>query len=76
LDAAVVYQANVSEAIGELDVVPIRRPDATATQPIAIHKDAKYAYLTRRLIRMLNSKESQERFIKVGFDWRASMENQ
>ncbi|VAX38619.1 molybdenum ABC transporter, periplasmic molybdate-binding protein [hydrothermal vent metagenome] len=72
LDAAIVYRANVSAIQSKLETITIKQGNPTATQPIAVHKESKYPYLSQRLVDALLSNQSQERFLIHGFKWRAS----
>jgi len=69
LDAAIVYRANVSQVMDKVHVIEIRHPRAKAVQPIAICKDTKYPYLTRRLVDAMTSAESRRRFHDANFRW-------
>jgi molybdenum ABC transporter molybdate-binding protein len=73
LDAAVVYQANLSEVLGKVEIIPIREGNSTAIQPIAVGKQTKMPYLTQRLVDALTSDVSRKRFLDVGFSWRARL---
>ena len=70
LDAAIVYQANVSEVPDKFDVVRITERSPTAVQPIAVAKDSRHKFLTNRLIDALTSRDSRQRFEAADFRWR------
>ncbi len=74
LDAAVVYQANVSFVKDKLEVITITEGDPTAVQPIAVNKKSRYPYLTQRLVDAIASNRSQQRFLDCGFGWRITTE--
>ena len=71
LDAVIVYESNATFVKDVLDVVPIKMDQKFATQPVAVGKTTKYKYLTQRLIEMLRSPKSGERFKANGFQWLA-----
>jgi len=72
LDAAVVYQSNVTPYAGDLDAVPIKDiPCSVAEQPVAQGRDTEYPQLTRRLLEALRTPESRRRFEELGFGWGA-----
>lgn len=72
LDVAIVYQANTSQVLDHLDVVPLEHPAAKAVQPFAVGKAAKYPHLTNRLKQAITSAQSRLIFEDVGFTWRAN----
>ncbi|MCC6234582.1 MAG: molybdate ABC transporter substrate-binding protein [Verrucomicrobiales bacterium] len=71
LDAAVVYQANTSQVLNSLHVIPIESPAALAIQPFAIARSSRHTFLMSRLLEALASTESRLRFEQTGFAWRA-----
>jgi len=71
LDAIIAYISNAKAPGDELEAIPIDIPCATAVQPIALSKDARYPRLTGRLMEQLRSQQSQERFEASGFHWTA-----
>ena len=73
LDVTLVYLANCQNLTkGKFETVPIDDPLAKATQNIAIAKGSKFPQLSARLIDAITSTTSRERFLKAGFDWKAS----
>ena len=75
LDAAIVYRANVSKVIDELDVVEIKEGRPLAEQPIAILKTTKYPNMMQRLVDQLTSDSSRTIFESRGFRWRFTPES-
>jgi molybdate transport system substrate-binding protein len=74
LDAVVCYISNVTPNLGELDAVPVTGIACAAPkQPVAIALDSRRAKLAKDLIDAIQSKESAERFRKLGFSWEADM---
>ena len=78
LDVVVAYRSNILPFPDKVEGIPIpTRIDgqdiqcATPSQPIAIAKDSKYPELSKRLTEFLQSKESQQRFEKLGFGWQS-----
>jgi molybdate transport system substrate-binding protein len=71
LDAAVVYQANVSLLADKLEVIPIREGNPTAVQPIAVGNESRHKYLMGRLVDALKSAKSRTQFETHGFRWHA-----
>jgi molybdate transport system substrate-binding protein len=70
LDAAVVYQSNVTPYADELDAVAIKDIRCSvAEQPVAQGKNTDYPQLTRRLLEALRTPESRRRFEELGFGW-------
>jgi molybdenum ABC transporter molybdate-binding protein len=72
LDAVVAYISNAAGSADVLEAIPVDVPCAIAVQPIAVGRESKYKYLTTRLLEAIKSRESQERFQKQGFQWKAS----
>ncbi len=70
LDAIIVYRANATPRLKDLDLIPIDLPKAKAAQPIGVGEWSRHKFLTARLIDHLTSANSRERFEKVGFRWR------
>jgi molybdenum ABC transporter molybdate-binding protein len=71
LDAVVAYLSNAVRSGDKLEAIRIDIPCALAVQPVAVGKEARYPYLTRRLRDALVSQASKERFEKSGFHWQA-----
>ena len=72
LDAIIAYVSNAAGSADELDAIAVDIPCAMAAQPLALSRDTKYPQLTSRLIELLKSTESKERFEKNGFRWTAN----
>jgi molybdate transport system substrate-binding protein len=72
IDASIVYAANVAkeEVRNDVKIIPIKIGKAKAVQPIAVAKDSKYPYLSKRLVHALISPDSKKQFEKVNFRWR------
>lgn len=70
LDAVVVYLANASGVRDLLEILPLSEPEALAIQPFAIGRNSDHAQLMERLLVLLRSVESRNRFEKSGFRWR------
>lgn len=70
LDAVVAYISNTAAARDEVDSVPIDIPCALAAQPVAVGRESKHKYMTRRLVDALESRQSKERFLAQGFEWK------
>ncbi len=71
LDAAVVYQANTSQVLDHVEVIPIDAPEALAIQPYAVGQNSRNPHLMARLLDALLSEPSRARFTNAGFHWRA-----
>jgi molybdenum ABC transporter molybdate-binding protein len=71
LDAVVAYLSNATNSGDKLEAIKINVPCALAVQPVAVGKETRYPYLTRRLRDALTSRPSRERFEKSGFHWQA-----
>lgn len=69
LDVAIVYRANTSQVGDSLDIVPLPRPDAIATQPYAIGRSTERPQIMRRLQEALRSADSRRQFEQAGFQW-------
>jgi molybdate transport system substrate-binding protein len=69
LDAAIVYEANVSQVREHLDILRIDLPSAKAVQPFAVARDSQNKRLAQRLLDAIASAESQEKYKKAGFQW-------
>ena len=69
LDAAIVYKANTTLQVDNLDIIPIDDPDAIAVQPIAVGRGSEFPQLTTRLMESILSVKSKESFDKFGFRW-------
>ena len=72
LDAVIVYRSNAVNVLEHLEVVPIELPTAFAVQPYAVGKNSDHKYLMGRLLEAVKSAESKERFLSVGFEWKAN----
>ena len=70
LDAVVAYISNAAEAGEDLKAFKVDLPCALAVQPVAVGKTSEHKYLTQRLLNVLQSAESEERFKKLGFSWK------
>lgn len=73
LDAVVVYRSNAAHVLDELEVVPLEGRGALAVQPYAVAKASEHPQLMERLLDFLLRGESQERFLELGFEWRADL---
>jgi molybdenum ABC transporter molybdate-binding protein len=76
LDVVVAYRSNILPYPDKVEGIPIpNKIDgndikcATPAQPIAVAKNSKHPELSRRLMEFLQSRESKERFEKLGFGW-------
>ena len=73
LDLIVVYRSNVlsnpENAEKYMEIVEMNLPEAMAIQPYAVAKDSQHKYLMRRLLEAILAPDSQEHFIKAGFQW-------
>jgi molybdate transport system substrate-binding protein len=70
LDAVVCYVSNVTPNLGKIEGIPVTGiPCAVPEQPIAVAKGSANPELAARLIDYLRSKESRDRFEKLGFGW-------
>lgn len=67
IDAAIVYRANTTHAKGELEIVEIDHPRASAIQPYAVSRDSPHQRTAGRLLQAIRSAESQKRFESAGF---------
>lgn len=74
LDAAIVYETNTHFARGKIDVVKVRLDQKFAVQPVAVGLKSKHKHLTGRLVALLKSQESEQRFKELGFVWKAEKE--
>ncbi len=72
IDASIVYAANVAkeEVRNDVETIPIEIGKAKAVQPIAVAKNSKYPYLSKRLVHALISPDSKKQFEKFNFRWR------
>jgi len=71
LDAVIVYETNTHFARGKIDVVKVQLEQKFAVQPVAVGLKSKHKHLTGRLVQLLKSKESEQRFKELGFAWKA-----
>ena len=70
LDAVVCYVSNVAPNTDRIEGIPVLGiPCAAPQQPVAIAKDSKKQALAAKLIEYIQSKESRQRFEKLGFGW-------
>lgn len=69
LDAAIVYEANWRRVDEHLDMVPLGSLGYTAVQPVAVGRESRHKYLSRRLMDALENAESRQRFVSSGFAW-------
>ena len=69
LDAVIVYRANCNNVAPRGEIVAIDDPRANAIQPFAVHREAQYPQLTKRLRDAITSAKSQKRFTEHGFHW-------
>ncbi len=68
LDAAIVYQVNVSPQSDHLDAISLDPEKATAVQPFAVRHDSPNRQLSERLLTFL--KDHRKSFEEAGFVWR------
>lgn len=71
LDVALVYASNAAMALEEVECVTLDLPGALAVQPFAASKQTKHPGILARLLTDLTSPESKQRFLELGFQWRA-----
>lgn len=69
LDAVIVYEANVSQVMDKLSMIPVDDPDAIAIQTMGLGAKTKYPYLTGRLFNALRSADSKQNYLNHGFQW-------
>lgn len=69
LDAIIACRSNAVAAMEHLDAIAIDHPLARAMQPYAVGKASRYKQLMSRLLDVLQSAESKERFVTSGFGW-------
>ncbi len=74
LDAAIVYEANISQVREHVDIVRIDLPTAKAVQPYAVAKHSDHRYLVQRLFEAITSNESQQKYQQSGFRFLYSTE--
>ncbi|MBD3267290.1 molybdate ABC transporter substrate-binding protein [bacterium] len=67
LDAVIVYEANTSQIREKTQILAIDHPQAKAIQPFAIEKGTDHAYLLKRFLATIQSKDSLNQFKEVGF---------
>ncbi len=72
LDAVVVYEANTSVARERLELIPINHARATATQTFAIGKSSPHKQTAARLLTVIQSAPSRQRFRQAGFNWKTT----
>ncbi|MEZ6141835.1 MAG: substrate-binding domain-containing protein [Zavarzinella sp.] len=70
LDAVVCYATNVLPNQAKLDSIPVNGiPCAKPLQPIAIAKSTHRPDLAAKLVDLILSQQSQQRFLESGFGW-------
>jgi molybdate transport system substrate-binding protein len=69
LDAVIAYISNSSSAKDEVETIDIEVDCAIAVQPFAVAKESVNTQLTLRLLDVIKSGASEERFKKSGFEW-------
>lgn len=69
LDAVIAYVSNVKPYEDKLDAVRVEEVNCAPTQPIAASKTTAHPDVVKRLIKALETAQSQERFEKLGFGW-------
>jgi molybdenum ABC transporter molybdate-binding protein len=73
LDAALLYRSNAMASpriMASCEIIDLNLPEAHATQPFAIAKEAAYPVLWSRLRDFLTNAEARESFEELGFTWR------
>jgi molybdate transport system substrate-binding protein len=68
-DAGIVYRANTIGLGGDLEIIEIDDPRATAAQPVAIGLETPYPQLMARLVAAITTEASGERYRKAGFEF-------
>ena len=71
LDVALVYASNAALAREEVECIALDLPGALAVQSFAASKQTEHPLLLARLLAELTSPASKERFLELGFQWRA-----
>ena len=71
LDAIVACRSNAKSAAEYLDMIEIDHPLARAVQPYAVGRETKIPMLMTRLLNLIESKLSKDRFESAGFRWKA-----
>lgn len=71
LDAALVYATNAALAQGEVECIALDLPGTLAVQPFAASKQTQHPDILARLLTELTSPASKQRFLELGFQWRA-----
>ncbi len=70
LDVVIAYRSNIAPYPDKVDGIPINDvPCAKPSQPIAVAKSSKHPELSMRLMEFLQTRESRQRFEKLGFGW-------
>lgn len=72
LDAAIVYEANVSQVRDKLNVIFIEGPKGYAIQNFGLGLNSDHKFLMRRLFEFITSEESKSRYLNSGFEWQLS----
>lgn len=69
LDVVVCYRSNVTPFADEFDVVDDPNVNCLPEQPVAVSRTTDHPHLLQRLLEVLQSPRSRERFEKMGFRW-------
>ncbi|MEI7728718.1 MAG: substrate-binding domain-containing protein [Verrucomicrobiota bacterium] len=70
LDAIIACRSNAQNVREHVEVIRIDHPLATAVQPYGVAKSTQYQQLMTRLLEMIESPASSNRFTGAGFYWR------
>ena len=69
LDAVIVYEANCANVLDELELIRLNLSSAKAIQPIAVGRRSDHKHLASRLLKAIQSPQSQTTFESIGFRW-------
>ena len=69
LDAVIVYEANCANVLDELELIRLNSSSAKAIQPIAVGRRSDHKHLASRLLKAIQSPQSQTTFESIGFRW-------
>ncbi|MHC4995031.1 MAG: substrate-binding domain-containing protein, partial [Planctomycetota bacterium] len=72
LDACIVYRSNAMsnpQNLEHMELLSIDLPQAIATQPFAISKNAEHKHLMERLFEAVTTAQNQSNFKSLGFEW-------
>ena len=69
LDAVIVYEANCANVLDELELIRLNSSSAKAIQPIAVGRRSDHKHLVSRLLKAIQSPQSQTTFESIGFRW-------